>query len=96
MYLIMQVWWLMVMAFLIGALVGYVVWRACGRRQVLAEFERQKKDLRQRLGSAENERDQFQSAALDAEKEVARLASLVKAVSKPAAAHGLSRDAARS
>lgn len=73
MYLIAQIWWCLLLAFLLGALAGYVLWRACGRRNMLAGFERQKKDLTQRLTGLEHERDRFSAAALDAEKEVARL-----------------------
>lgn len=73
MYLIAQIWWCLLLAFLLGAFVGYVLWRACGRRHMLAGYERQNKDLTQRVTSLAQERDRFSSAALEAEKEIARL-----------------------
>lgn len=73
MYLVAQIWWCLLLAFLLGAFVGYVLWRACGRRNMLAGYERQNKDLTRRVTSLEHERDRISSAALDAEKEVVRL-----------------------
>jgi len=34
MYLVSQLWWLLLLAFLLGAFFGYLLWRACGRRVV--------------------------------------------------------------
>ena len=73
MYLISQLWWCLLLAFLLGALVGYVLWRSCGRRRLQASYERQKKHLDRRIVSLEHERDRFSAAAVEAEKENARL-----------------------
>ena len=37
MYLMSQLWGLLLLAFLLGFLVGYVVWKACGLRGVKAK-----------------------------------------------------------
>ncbi len=75
MYLVQQLWWFLLLAFLLGALLGYVLWRVCGRRHVQAGYERQHKDASARIALLEKERDRFSASALDAEREVARLQS---------------------
>ncbi|HMN38639.1 MAG TPA: hypothetical protein PKD49_13145 [Hyphomicrobium sp.] len=75
MYLVQQLWWFMLLAFLLGTLLGYVLWRACGRRHVQSGYERAQKDAASRIASLEKERDRFSKSALEAEREVARLKS---------------------
>lgn len=82
MYLVAQIWWCLLLAFLLGAFVGYVLWRACGRRNMLAGYERQNKDMTRRVASLEHERDRFSSAALEAEKEVVRLKETLEATAR--------------
>lgn len=78
MYLVSQMWWLLLLAFLLGALLGYVMWRACGRRRLQASYERDHKDLQARLTALEHERDRFSAAALDAERESIGLKEALK------------------
>ena len=73
MYLLAQIWSLLLLAFVLGLVFGFVVWRSCGRADLAAVYERQCKDLKRRLASAELERDRFSGAALEAEGEIARL-----------------------
>lgn len=78
MYLLTQLWWCLGLAFLLGAMIGYVIWRSCGRRELQASYERQMRDLEQRFAAIQLERDQFSAAALEAEKECLRLKEVVK------------------
>lgn len=79
MYLVSQLWWCLLLAFLLGALVGYVLWRACGHRLMQSNYERQMKDLSSRLAAIEQERNRFSAAAVDGERENARLKEALKA-----------------
>lgn len=45
MYLIGQIWWLLLIAFFIGALAGYLVWRGCARPRLESRFAREKLEL---------------------------------------------------
>lgn len=56
MYLLSQVWWYLLLAFLLGALVGYFVWRLCSRPMIEQRYERSRKDLTERLALLETER----------------------------------------
>lgn len=38
MYLIAQLWWYLLLAFLLGAVLGYLLWRFCGRRAMEHRF----------------------------------------------------------
>lgn len=78
MYLVSQLWWLLLLAFLLGALLGYVMWRACGRRRLQATYEREHKEMSARLSSLEHERDRISAAALEAEREGIRLKDALK------------------
>lgn len=73
MYLILQLWWFLLLAFLLGALLGYLLWRACGRRRIETHYERSNKELVSRLGTLEQERNRFTGAAVDAEGDNAKL-----------------------
>ncbi len=72
MYLISQLWWFLLLAFLLGALLGYLLWRACGRRRIETHYERSNKELVSRLGALEQERSRFSVAAVDAEGDNAK------------------------
>lgn len=67
MYLISQLWWFLLLAFLLGALLGYLLWRACSRRRIETHYERANKELVSRLGALEVDRSRFSGAAVDAE-----------------------------
>lgn len=82
MYLVAQIWWCLLLAFLLGAFVGYILWRACGLRNMQAAYERRSKDLSQRVTTLEHERDRFSAAALEAEKEISRLKETASAGSR--------------
>ena len=73
MYLISQLWSYLALAFLLGALLGYLLWRWCGRPSIESQHERQRKDLTSRLGLVEQERSKFTDAAKQAEAESAKL-----------------------
>lgn len=82
MYLIQQMWWFLLLAFLLGTLLGYVLWRSCGRRHVQAGYERQHKEASARILALEKERGRFSTSAVEAEREVARLKSELDTVLK--------------
>lgn len=73
MYLISQLWSYLALAFLLGALLGYLLWRWCGRPRIESQYERQRKDLISRLGLLEEERNKFTGAATQAEAENGKL-----------------------
>ena len=56
MYLLSQVWWYLLLAFLLGALIGYLLWRVCSRPMIEARYERSRNDLTARLALLEAER----------------------------------------
>ena len=45
MYLMAQLWFLLLIAFLLGALCGCLIWRACGVRRIAADYERARQGL---------------------------------------------------
>lgn len=73
MYLIAQLWWYLLVAFLLGALIGYIVWRACGRGRLQSSHERTRHELSARIAALEQERTKFSTAAVESEREAARL-----------------------
>lgn len=73
MYLVAQLWWLLLMAFLFGAFIGYIMWKACGRPRVEEQYKRENRELTGRIVALEQERDRISAAALEAEREIARL-----------------------
>ncbi|MEQ1715737.1 MAG: hypothetical protein ABL907_07100 [Hyphomicrobium sp.] len=85
MYLISQLWWYLLLAFLLGALLGYVLWRACGRRRLQTNYDRMRRDLGGRVEALENERAHFSAAAGDIERENVRLKSDLKKIRDEAA-----------
>jgi NADH-quinone oxidoreductase subunit E len=56
MYLISQMWWYLLLAFLLGAFIGYLLWRTCNRPLLEAGFERSKKKLLDRIAVLEGGR----------------------------------------
>jgi hypothetical protein len=69
MYLVAKFWWYLLLAYLLGALFGYILWRACGLRRLQAGYERMRHELTERVGALEHERSQFSAAAVDIERE---------------------------
>lgn len=63
MYILTQVWWYLLLAFLLGAAVGFFIWRVCSRPMLESRFERSRKDMADRLAFLEAERDQYAGAA---------------------------------
>ncbi|MBK9078807.1 MAG: hypothetical protein IPL91_06575 [Hyphomicrobium sp.] len=55
MYLLTQVWWYLLLAFLLGALIGYLLWRMCSRPMLEARFEQSRKAMADRLALLEEE-----------------------------------------
>ena len=99
MYLISQLWWYLLLSFLLGALIGYLLWRACNRPLIESRFERSRKDLISRVALLEEERSRFTTISVDAEGHVLRLKTQITALEadKDAAlarAEHLSADAA--
>ena len=75
MYLLSQIWWYLLLAFLLGALVGYLLWRVCNRPMLESRFERSRKDMASRLSLLEDERAKFTGDGRDAGVEAAKLRS---------------------
>ncbi|MGL4396837.1 MAG: hypothetical protein ACRCS9_09885 [Hyphomicrobium sp.] len=92
MYLISQLWWLLALAFLLGALVGYFLWRACGRRFVVSDLERRQRNLQESLAAAEAERRHFMHIAGTAETERSGLLETIESL-KASLAHVTSKAA---
>jgi uncharacterized membrane-anchored protein YhcB (DUF1043 family) len=65
MYILTQVWWYLLLAFLLGALVGYLIWRVCDKPMLQSRFERSRKVMADRVAFLEAERDQHAGAATD-------------------------------
>ncbi len=80
MYLITQIWLYLLLAFLLGALIGYLIWRTCNRPLIEARFERSRMDLVARAGHLEDERARFTGAGIAAESESSRLRTEVAAL----------------
>lgn len=59
MYLLSQVWWYLLLAFLLGALLGYWVWRLCSRPMLESRFERSRADMVSRMALLEDERTRW-------------------------------------
>lgn len=55
MYLIAQIWWLLLIAFYIGALGGYLVWRACSRPRLESQFTSERLELQNQIERQEHE-----------------------------------------
>ena len=56
MYLISQMWWYLLLAFLLGAFIGYLLWRICNRPLLESRFERSRKELLDRIAVLESGR----------------------------------------
>lgn len=63
MYILSQVWWYLLLAFLLGALTGYLLWRVCSKPMLESRLERSRKDMAARLHLLETERAHWASAA---------------------------------
>lgn len=59
MYILSQVWWYLLLAFLLGALIGYLLWRVCSKPMLESRFERSRQDMAARLVALEAERAQW-------------------------------------
>ena len=81
MYLLAQIWFFLLLAFLSGLALGYVLWRSCGRSHLVAGHQAQLQDLKRRLAAAELERNRFSAAALEAEGEILKLRAAAEAPS---------------
>ncbi len=75
MYLLSHLWWYLLLAFSLGALIGYLLWRVCSRPMIESRYERSRKDLNWRLHNLEEERANFASAGNDDGTELAKLRS---------------------
>lgn len=73
MYLISQIWLILLGAFLLGALAGYTVWRLCVRPMIDGRLARTKTDFDARLGLLQTERADIATAKSAAEAESERL-----------------------
>lgn len=60
MYLLTQIWWYLLLAFLLGVLIGYLIWRVCSRPMLEARFARSRQDMADRLALLESERAKFE------------------------------------
>jgi uncharacterized membrane-anchored protein YhcB (DUF1043 family) len=59
MYLLSQIWFYLLLAFLVGVSVGYMIWRMCSRPMIESRYERSRNDLTSRLALLEAERADF-------------------------------------
>lgn len=78
MYLISQLWWYLTLAFLLGALIGYLLWRICNRPLLESRFERSRRDMVARLKALEA--DAAREPQTPDHGEVARLRSEVQSL----------------
>ena len=95
MYLLSQIWWYLLLAFLLGALVGYLLWRICNRPMLESRFERSRKDMASRLSLLEDERAKFTGDGRDAGVEAAKLRSELATLKASFAGNTKSATAAR-
>jgi predicted flap endonuclease-1-like 5' DNA nuclease len=72
-YLVAQIGWLLLIAFLLGALIGYAVWRACGVPWLKSESTAQRRALEDRVAALEWENVVLERAATSAEAAVGKL-----------------------
>ncbi len=89
MYLLSQLWWYLLLAFLLGALVGFWIWRMCSRPMLESRFERSRSDMASRLSLLEVERASYtggDSGAGDKSAELLKLRSELAALNQRAAA----------
>lgn len=78
MYLISQLWWYLTLAFLLGALIGYLLWRMCNRPLLESRFERSRHEMASRLRALEAEAGRPPAASGDSE--AAKLRSELQAL----------------
>ncbi len=72
MYLLAQICWLLLLAFLLGSLVGYVVWFACGVPRLRSEGATGRRELQDRIEALEKDNARLDKAARDAEAKAKR------------------------
>ncbi len=80
MYLISQLWWYLTLAFLLGALIGYLLWRMCNRPLLESRFERSRHEMASRLKALEAEAGRTLGAAAPSDNEAAKLRSELQAL----------------
>ena len=80
MYLISQLWWYLSLAFLLGALLGFLLWRMCNQPLLESRFERSRGDMAKRLALLEDERHKHAEAGSASTSDVAKLRSELAAV----------------
>lgn len=73
MYLISQLWWYLSLAFLLGALTGYLLWRFCNLPLVESRFERSRREISSRLAVLEDEKAHLAKEEQSSESALARL-----------------------
>jgi predicted flap endonuclease-1-like 5' DNA nuclease len=96
MYLLTQIWWSLLLAFLLGATVGYLLWRICSRPMLESRFERSRTDMASRLSLLEDERANFMADEHAAGgDEVDKLRTELAALKASLADHTKSLTAAR-
>ena len=86
MYLMSQMWWYLLLAFLLGVLIGYLLWRTCNLPLLQSRFERSRKDLVARAGLLEEERSRISDAVSGAEGENGKLKAELAAMKTAATA----------
>ena len=67
MYLVAQIWWLLLLAFFLGVFLGYLVWRACGLPWVKTERDIDRRGFEERIAALEKDNARLEKAAHDAE-----------------------------
>jgi NADH-quinone oxidoreductase subunit E len=72
-YLVLQIWWLLLLAFLLGAIFGYLIWRACALPRLKSEGAVETAQLEDRVRGLETQNVRLGNLAADAEATARRL-----------------------
>lgn len=72
MYLTLQIWWLLVLAFLLGALFGYLIWRACASPRLKSQSGLARAEFEDRIRNLETQNVRLAALAATAEAAVRR------------------------
>lgn len=75
MYLLSQLWWYLTLAFLLGALLGFLFWRACSRPLLETRFARTKRALNDRIGLLESQSAVVANTRTEPSGDVSKLTS---------------------